>query len=42
MERYSFKANLWIFIFGFIGNYWYTHYFYNVSALAELNYAVLN
>uniref|UniRef100_A0A7S0DTR5 Cycloeucalenol cycloisomerase n=1 Tax=Amorphochlora amoebiformis TaxID=1561963 RepID=A0A7S0DTR5_9EUKA len=29
-ERYSLKANLWIFIFGFIGNYWYTHYFYNV------------
>lgn len=30
LERYSFKANLWMFIFGFIGNYWYTHYFYNV------------
>jgi len=30
MERYSFKANLWMLIFGFIGNYWYTHYFYNV------------
>mmetsp|Transcript_9257 Transcript_9257/g.22751 ORF Transcript_9257/g.22751 Transcript_9257/m.22751 type:complete len:338 (-) Transcript_9257:56-1069(-) len=29
-ERYSVKANIWIFIFGFIGNYWYTHYFYNV------------
>jgi len=29
-ERYSFKANVWIFIFGFIGNYWYTHYFYRV------------
>ena len=29
-ERYSFKANLWIFIFGFVGNYWYTHYFYSV------------
>ena len=29
-ERYSFKANLWIFVFGFVGNYWYTHYFYNV------------
>lgn len=28
--RYSFKANLWIAIFSFIGNYWYTHYFYNV------------
>ncbi|EKX49885.1 hypothetical protein GUITHDRAFT_85507 [Guillardia theta CCMP2712] len=30
LERHSFKANVWIFIFGFIGNYWYTHYFYNV------------
>jgi cycloeucalenol cycloisomerase len=29
-ERYSFKANLWIAIFSFIGNYWYTHYFYTV------------
>ncbi len=29
-ERYSFKANLWIAIFSFIGNYWYTHYFYHV------------
>jgi len=29
-ERYSFKANSWIFIFSFIGNYWYTHYFYSV------------
>jgi len=28
--RYSFKANLWIAIFSFIGNYWYTHYFYSV------------
>jgi cycloeucalenol cycloisomerase len=25
MERYSFKANLWIAIYSFIGNYWYTH-----------------
>jgi len=28
--RYSFKANVWIAIFGFVGNYWYTHYFYTV------------
>jgi cycloeucalenol cycloisomerase len=28
--RYSFKANLWIAIYSFIGNYWYTHYFYSV------------
>ncbi|XRB07725.1 cycloeucalenol cycloisomerase [Pycnococcus provasolii] len=29
-ERYITKANLWIAIFSFIGNYWYTHYFYRV------------
>jgi len=29
-DRYCVKANLWIAIFSFIGNYWYTHYFYNV------------
>ncbi len=29
-ERYSTKANAWIAIFSFIGNYWYTHYFYSV------------
>jgi len=29
-ERYSTKANLWIAIYSFIGNYWYTHYFYNI------------
>lgn len=28
--RYSFKANVWIALFSFIGNYWYTHYFYSV------------
>jgi cycloeucalenol cycloisomerase len=28
--RYSFKANVWIALFSFIGNYWYTHYFYGV------------
>jgi cycloeucalenol cycloisomerase len=30
LERYSFKANLWLAIYSFIGNYWYTHYFYSV------------
>jgi cycloeucalenol cycloisomerase len=30
VERYSFKANLWLAIYSFIGNYWYTHYFYSV------------
>jgi cycloeucalenol cycloisomerase len=29
-NRYSFKATVWIAIFSFIGNYWYTHYFYSV------------
>ncbi|KAL7573176.1 hypothetical protein ACA910_018837 [Epithemia clementina (nom. ined.)] len=29
-QRYSFKANVWIAIYSFIGNYWYTHYFYSV------------
>ena len=29
-ERYIVKANVWIAIFSFIGNYWYTHYFYRV------------
>lgn len=29
-NRYTTKANLWIAIFSFIGNYWYTHYFYRV------------
>mmetsp|Transcript_17221 Transcript_17221/g.28822 ORF Transcript_17221/g.28822 Transcript_17221/m.28822 type:complete len:302 (+) Transcript_17221:51-956(+) len=28
--RYSAKANVWLAIFSFIGNYWYTHYFYSV------------
>lgn len=30
LSRVSFKANVWIAIFSFIGNYWYTHYFYSV------------
>lgn len=25
LERYSFKANVWIAMYSFIGNYWYTH-----------------
>jgi len=29
-SRYSFKATVWIAVFSFIGNYWYTHYFYSV------------
>mmetsp|Transcript_35536 Transcript_35536/g.36208 ORF Transcript_35536/g.36208 Transcript_35536/m.36208 type:complete len:310 (+) Transcript_35536:84-1013(+) len=29
-QRYSFKANLWLLIFSYIGSYWYTHYFYSV------------
>eukprot|EP00981_Chlorochromonas_danica_P007877 scaffold1885_cov161-Ochromonas_danica.AAC.20 len=30
IERYSFKANVWIAIFSNIGFHWYTRYFYNV------------
>jgi len=29
-QRFVFKANLWNLIFGFIGNYLWTHYFYKV------------
>lgn len=29
-RRYAFQANLWLAIYSFIGNYWYTHYFYSV------------
>lgn len=28
--RYATKANVWLAIYSFIGNYWYTHYFYTV------------
>eukprot|EP00026_Physarum_polycephalum_P003552 Phypoly_transcript_03565.p1 GENE.Phypoly_transcript_03565~~Phypoly_transcript_03565.p1 ORF type:complete len:322 (+),score=42.13 Phypoly_transcript_03565:311-1276(+) len=27
-ERYWVKANIWIFFFGFVGNYFWTHYFF--------------
>lgn len=30
LERYSTKANVWLAVYSFIGNYWYTHYFYSV------------
>ena len=30
LERYAFKANVWLAVYSFIGNYWYTHYFYSV------------
>jgi cycloeucalenol cycloisomerase len=29
-RAYWLKANVWIAIFGFIGNYFWTHYFYTV------------
>ena len=29
-DWYILKANVWIAVFSFIGNYWYTHYFYGV------------
>ena len=28
------QANLWIAIFGFIGNYYWTHYFFNILGAA--------
>lgn len=30
LERYSTKVNVWIGIFSFVGNYWFTHYFYSI------------
>jgi cycloeucalenol cycloisomerase len=30
MSRHSVKTNIWLAIFGFVGNYWYTHYFFSV------------
>jgi cycloeucalenol cycloisomerase len=33
-ERYALKANLWLAVYSFIGNYWYTHYFYSVLKAA--------
>lgn len=30
MQRFSLKATVWIAVFSFIGNWWYTHYFYSV------------
>lgn len=32
--RYALKANVWIAVYSFIGNYWYTHYFYSVLQAA--------
>jgi cycloeucalenol cycloisomerase len=29
-ERFTTKANLWIFCFAWIGNYFWTHYFYRI------------
>ena len=29
-QRYSTHANVFIAVYSFIGNYWFTHYFYNV------------
>ena len=29
-QRYWVKANVWIAIFSFIGNYFWTHYFYDL------------
>lgn len=29
-SRWWVKANIWIWVYGFIGNYFWTHYFYQV------------
>ncbi|KAL9647063.1 hypothetical protein ABK040_016537 [Willaertia magna] len=29
-QRYWFKANIWVGIFNFVGNYFWTHYFFNL------------
>ena len=29
-KRYATKANIYLMTYAFIGNYWYTHYFYSV------------
>ena len=33
-DKYWVKANVWIAIFSFIGNYYWTHYFYNLLGAA--------
>ena len=33
-QRYALKANVWLAIFGWVGNYWYTHYSYSVLGAA--------
>lgn len=35
-QRYATKANLWVFLFNFVGNYLWTHYFYNVLGCSYL------
>lgn len=32
-KRYIVKANIFIFILGYLGNHFYTHYFYNVLGM---------
>jgi cycloeucalenol cycloisomerase len=34
LQRYATKANVWIAVYSFIGNYWYTQYFYSVLKAA--------
>lgn len=33
-QQYWVKANVWIAVFGFIGNYFYTHYFFQLLGAA--------
>lgn len=33
-ERFWVKANVWVLIFGYVGNYFWTHYFFNLLGAA--------
>jgi len=38
-ERYAFKANMWLAVYSFIGNYWYTHCKYPASSCNQYHYS---
>jgi hypothetical protein len=35
LERYCFKANVWLAVYSFIGNYWYTHCRFNITGISR-------
>lgn len=39
LERYAFKANMWLAVYSFIGNYWYTHCKYPASSCNQYHYS---